>query len=445
MSANAPRFASRATAAHRVPGWALGVVPGTVAALLLGYLVTTQAGPLIVGAAVLAALPIVAAHTRWSLTVALLPIFLVPLNAMEISHLGRIPVGLVAPLWVCYCVCILWLAGEWEPGSRRVWSALLLLAVFGIAGAVVSPFGSVTKSLSVIALWGGSAAVGQLAARNPRLLHGLALAVLPLAVLAVWEATGGPNPFRPLYGSLRFGNNEVAGVTRASATFAHPVVAGAVFATLGVMSVARGRPGWLPAAILFAGAAATISRSAAVGVAVGVGVMLLVQRGFARGRSLVVVAVMLAIIVAAIGQSSEFRDSVTNRVFTRQEVQVARVTGPQRVSRDLADAPASLVFGDGLQGTQRRLSDEGGLGGVSTYDNQYVTLVYDVGFPTMVLAVGLLLFGCWRVPQIAPPLLALSAVLIFFDGLYWPATACLFFVLCAAAARTQRQGDVARD
>ena len=320
----------------------------------------------------LAALPIVTAHTRWSLTVALLPIFLVPLTAMDISHLGRIPVGLVAPLWVSYCVCVLWLAGEWQPGSRRVWCAVLLLALFGVAGAMVSPFGSGHKIAQCHRAVGESAAVGQIAGRNPRLLHSLALAVVPLALLAVWEATGGPNPFRPLYGALRWGNNDLAGVTRASATL-HPLVAGAVFATLGVLSLARGRPGWLPAAILFAGAAATISRSAAVGVVVGVGVMLLIERGLARGRSLVVIAVMLAIIVAAIGQSAEFRDSVTNRVFVRQAAQVARVTGPQQISHDLADAPTSLIFGDGLQATQRRLSQEGGLGGVSTYDNQAAT------------------------------------------------------------------------
>jgi hypothetical protein len=426
-----------------VPGSILSVLLGSLAALALGYLVTTRAGPFIVGAALLAALPIVTARTRWSLTVALLPIFLVPLTAMNVSHIGRVPFGLLPGLWVSYCVCVLWMTGQLPRGARRLWLAILLLAVFGVAGALVSPFGSVTKSLSMIALWGGSAALGQLAARNPRVLHSLILAAVPLAILAVWEATGGPNPFRPLYGSLKFGNNELAGVTRASATFGHPLVAGAVFATLGVLSVSRGRPGWLPGAVLFAGAVATISRSAAVGIAVGVAVILVIQRGFARRRSVVVVVVMLAIVAAAIGQSTEFRGSVTNRVFVRRDVQVARVTGPQQVRHDLTNAPGSLLFGDGLQATQRRLSEEGGLGGVSTYDNQYVTLVYDVGLPMMILAFALMLLGTWRATQIAPALLALSAMLIFFDGLYWPATACLFFLLCAAAARPDGGDDVA--
>jgi hypothetical protein len=111
------------------------------------------------------------------------------------------------------------------------------------------------------------------------------------------------------------------------------------------------------------------------------------------------------------------------------------------LASDFSADPGSLAFGDGIGSTARELAAQGGVGGVDTYDNQYIDSIFDIGFIPFLLALVLLGYAVFTAaPQrrrvFLPAVVVAVGTLAFFDGLGWPSFGVLFwFIFGALTAR----------
>jgi len=75
--------------------------------------------------------------------------------------------------------------------------------------------------------------------------------------------------------------------------------------------------------------------------------------------------------------------------------------------------------------------------GFGTYDNQYVTSIFDSGLVVILLVVGLIVAGVIRErpnASMLAPLVVSAATMFFFEGLYWPITGLLFWMTVGLAS-----------
>lgn len=412
-------------------------------AIGLGVVVVRSSPPLVLGGVAIALYVAVALNTRWGLAISVLPALYVPAPAMYVTAVGPLSLSmLIAIAAVGAPVLTMLQRRTLTDVSPAALAAIAVLCMTALAGATLAGRSALQSTLVLTLMWIGAFLGGAVYGSDRRQIGRLLLAATPIALLALFEATSGSNPFLTFLGDVRFSTDQASGLHRSLATFGHPLVAGAMFAALAMLSLTTQlRSGWVLAMLFFAASATTVSRSAAIGIAVAVVVFLLQQRA-QRGRVIAVIAVAIAGAVIAASQLTLVRDSFENRVLSASYAQTARTNGLDVLKDDVLYRPTTILFGDGFRSTQQELHDRGGNAGVSTYDDQVVTLVYDVGL--LATALGLLIgaFAVLRGSVVArrvaaPPLAGLAAMLLFFDGLYWFSTAALFFILYGIATQVE--------
>ena len=103
----------------------------------------------------------------------------------------------------------------------------------------------------------------------------------------------------------------------------------------------------------------------------------------------------------------------------------------------VADRPLTVLFGHGFGTTALAFQASGGIGGVDTYDNQFVDTAFDLGVIPLLAAIALLLDGALKAQadrraRFLPVAAGAAAMLLFFDGLGWPSYAVLFWLVIGA-------------
>jgi O-antigen ligase len=156
-----------------------------------------------------------------------------------------------------------------------------------------------------------------------------------------------------------------------------------------------------------------------------------------RRKVAVLTGLMIAAVVIAAVALPRFTASIEGRVFNHPYTQVARTSGPQRLTDELSTRPLSLALGNGLGSTSRELAKSGGVGGVDTYDNQFIDSIFDIGLVPVLLAALMLCCAIAgakpsRRKVFLPAVIASVGMLAFFDGLGWPSFAVLFWFLIGA-------------
>jgi hypothetical protein len=442
-----PLRAPRARGAHLLtaspPGaWSSTAIRAgcVLAGALLGWATYRGLAVDLIAVAILAFIPIVAARTRWAAAVALAPVLLYPvagLNHPTLLH-GTLNVKPVMAVYLLVTVICMYAARSRSTNINHLAFAIpLLILTSGLLESIHSGNGTAGPTITLAVYWLSAFGLGSLMAGDLDQFTTLGLCALPLAALALWQSATGDNPYQDMIGSLHFaGAVNYGGLQRATSTFGEPLVAGASLTVLAFMAaVGRKRVAVLAASLVLLGALITVSRSALLGALLGFGVAGM-QRSDRRKVAILVALIVSAVAVAAVA-IPRFTTSIEGRVLGHPYTQVARTSGPQRLTSELSTHPLSLALGSGLGSTSRELAKSGGVGGVDTYDNQFIDSIFDIGFVPVLLAV--LMFCCAilgatpsRRRVFLPAVIASIGMLAFFDGLGWPSFAVLFWFLIGA-------------
>ncbi|MBO9531436.1 MAG: hypothetical protein J7513_00475 [Solirubrobacteraceae bacterium] len=229
------------------------------------------------------------------------------------------------------------------------------------------------------------------------------------------------------------------GDPRSTSTFGHPLIAGAGLAVIGLLLIASARRvfGIVGIACLV-GAIATVSRSSMLAIAAGL-LLYLVQERRRLGRLAPVLTAAIVAIVAAITFVPALNEAFVNRIDSA-EPQTVRLYALQQVRDTWSADPASIVVGHGVGSTYRMMAARGGVLGLTTLDNQYVTAVFDLGVAPLGIAIALVVWSIATAPPASrraglPALVAGLVALAFADGFYWPSLALLLGVAVGVATR----------
>jgi hypothetical protein len=213
-------------------------------------------------------------------------------------------------------------------------------------------------------------------------------------------------------------------------------------------------------AIIVAGSVATFSRSAWVALIAGVCVGLTSHQISSRGRVALPAAFAIAIVAVlptSLGESINLylANSLSSISYDQ------RVAGIQSMPSFLSTGFKTVIFGVGV-GSQESLYGQINLRsvqGLHVLDNQYISLLVQVGLVSVVAFLALVFraFNFVRRTISATPssedarimrgmavtLLALLVAIFFYDGLGWPPTAILVWSIFGLLAR--REQDAAPD
>jgi hypothetical protein len=420
-------------------GLPLSVLAALLGALALGVLVSMGYGLLLIALVALIGLVVWVRPRPYALSAILVGVAILPTPAMGGARIHGIPPTTALGLITVCATLILW----WHRQARgaalhmSVYAliSLLVLVTASIIQLGLSPYAHVNAIYQVSLFWFAGLALGTILASDLRMTSGIGLLALPLAGLALVESiVGRPNLWSELIGANGYDRVGVlGGSVRAASTFGHPLVAGTALAVMAFIAIAQ--PGGYRRNLVFSlivvGAVVTISRSALVGLAVG----LLIY--FASKHSQRTQIVGAVIVTAVFGwllytYIPQIHTSFDSRVVTANvQGQGIRLNSLHSLKDDFLTGRRELLVGRGLGGSTAYLSLTGGNLGFGVYDNQYVTSFYDSGMLVVLAAILLMIVGLARArphARLLAPLAVSAATMFFFEALYWPVTGLLFWM-----------------
>jgi hypothetical protein len=373
----------------------------------------------------------------WLLAPAALVVSLVPIVAMTSpTHVAHIPIAFVLAGAVVGGLLITW-AGSGIRIRPQALVPAVLLGAFGFVTGGVSNH-SLHSQIGLVVVWLAGSCAGGVLAAAPELLPSMLWAISPAAVLAILECAGLPDIWQTVAHANAFNDFATfAGLHRALSTFGHPLVAGAVFLTLGILAVsAQPRHGRLLAGLYLVASLATVSRSSVVGIVAGLVAMMFFVPGIARRRALTA----LVAVAAVLGFDPTVHSALSSRLS--QSNNSGRLETLSIAENSLVQHPGSVLFGRGFTGAQDYFAALGGnhsTGSLSgtLVDNAFVSGLYDFGLVPLGLFVVSIVYLAWGTSRdnrrtFIPPLVALATTLLFFDGLSWPSSSFFFFVTVGA-------------
>lgn len=351
----------------------------------------------------------------WGVLVVVAPAFLWPYG------LGPIP----------WAATLLVLAAGWwwlGAGHPRVspW-ALGAVGVLAFTYVATAYEGELVDSINVPMLWLAGVLIGTGLVRLDRAMLALGAFSVPLAMLALWEVSGGANYWADATGAAeRFGSlATVEGAGRALSTFGHPLIAGNVLAVLALLVLATPASQWrVPIVLALAvGVVATVSRSSLLGLGAGLIVYVLMQNWRRAWVAALAVAAVAGVVWAAVNASASLSQSFASRFDDAGQAQPVREFGRDRLMDAIVN-PFGHLIGGGFQGSMRYMDSIGGIDGFRIFDNWYPTAIYDLGWLPLLAALALAIVGYRKadrgVRRAVLPALVCAAVVVFFtDGVYW--------------------------
>jgi hypothetical protein len=427
----------RPSAAIRSTGDARALTGAAAAAAAIGWSIVAFDPLLVLGIGVAVTVAALGATRSWGLAACAAPVLLVPVPAMQHDTVGPVPLGPLIAVSSLLYACVLFLVqrrrARMDPvvGAAAAATALIALTSAAVGGEPV-----VEASVTLLAVWAAGLLLGVLAADDPRRVRPLLVLLVPIALLALADAVLGRNIWEALTGPSRL-SGAPSGLTRARATFGHPLVGGALFCLAGLLALTaptvRGRTALT--VLLLLAAMLTVSRAAMIGLLVGLGAYAMAS-GASRRRVALVALVGTVGLTAllAVPSLDRFQSTFSARIVEGRLERDARSSALQTLAEDLQERPVDLVVGSGLRAAQGQLRRRGGNRGLNSYDSQYITFVYDLGLVPTAAIIAVLALAVVRSHRRHPtllwaPLLAGTVMFAVFDGLYWFSTALLFWLV----------------
>ena len=407
-------------------------------AMCFGLLASRGYALFLIVAFLLCGIVVWAAPRRAAVPVIMLGVVLVPTGAFGPGRVHGIPpTTALAVITVCAALALWWhrrARGASAPLSGYSVASLLILIMASIVQLGISKY-AVTRPLYQLPfLWISGLLLGSLLAADLRIADRIGLLGLSLAMLAIVESViGKPTLWSDLIGASGFDNaSTFEGADRAASTFGHPLVAGAALIILAFLALVQpGRRRAILFSFIVAGAVATVSRSALAGLAAG---LLTHFIGKHRQRSQMIGAIAVAAIVGwlLISLVPALHASFEKRVLGASlQSERIRLNSLSELRASFVRNDQELWLGRGLGGSGSYLGQTGGNLGFGTYDNQYVTSLYDSGLLVVLAVIGLIVLGVIRArprARLLAPLVASAVTMYFFEGLYWPVTGLLFWM-----------------
>lgn len=443
-------------------------VAGVFAALAAGAAVSlSPVVGLLLLAAVLGGLAFFVLPAAWmsagSLVLVMAFAALVPVNATT-GLLAFGPLAGVSSLaFVCVSLAALVFLKSGPGILLRGGKTTILAAVFFLLFVVVSFSNGIPDSQVFLAQWAVWVSAFALAVYTPgRLVAAVVGAWILMGFLggayAIYEFLARPGVLYEGYltadayrGVLTAGGG--AGLTRAQATFGHPIPLGTFLVTTAVLALwaVRFPPGrylgvlrLAVLATLLAGAVVTFSRSGWVAFFVAVGVGLAARRSSGWEK---IGTAALFIVPAVVLLQTPLGDNIVGYVAGIEETLSfqGRAASLASVPQIFSAGVMSALLGTGAgssQGIYEALGFQS-YQGLQIIDNQYITMLAQVGliglgiFLAMAFsALGGALKGSSRLASgIGFALLAALTAIFFYDGLAWPSTAILVWSLLGFLAR----------
>lgn len=416
-----------------------------VSALGVGVLAGTGNGLPLVALFVLCAVAIWAAPRPAVLPLIMFGVLILPTPAITTERFHGIPPATSLGVATLGAVLFLWLRQRRlspEIGiPKYALASLLILLVASIAQLGLSDYAQIKDVYQNASFWLAGLLLGSVVASDDRMTLNLGVAALPLAFLAIAELflkTG--NLWGKAIGATGY-ENITAHTFRAVSTFGHPLVAGATLTTIAFLVINRpARDRSILFSVLVAGGVATVSRSTYVGLFAG---LLVHFAGSNRNRSqligaIIVTAAAIWLMLAVIPSLNTSFDSRILGAGTQTES--IRLNSYRIVANDFTQGNSELLTGRGIGGSVEYLARTGENLGFNTYDNQYITSIFDSGLMVILLVATLIVTGIVRSrpnARMLAPFVVSAATMLFFDGLYWPVTGLLFWMTVALASTPQ--------
>jgi hypothetical protein len=288
--------------------------------------------------------------------------------------------------------------------------------------------------------WISGLFLGSIVASDRRMLDYIGRLGLALSFFAILEfILKKPNLWGKAIGAQNFEDITTLGpVNRATSTLGHPLVAGTILITFAFLALAsNNRRNAAFFAFITAGALVTGSRSAIIGLVVGL-IALLLSGHLRPSRKLAIIVATVAVGWVTIASIPALNSTFSSRVLhANSKEERIRLNSLQTLENSFNKGDPTLLTGRGLQASQNFLKHTGGNLGFPVYDNQYVTSIYDSGGLVFGIAVILIVIGVIRTRpgwQLTAPLLVSTSTLFFFEGLYWPIMGVLFWLTVGLAS-----------
>jgi hypothetical protein len=435
---------------------AAGLLATFILAVCAGYIATHDLALPIIGLVVIVGGVLWAIPRPAAILLVLAGVVLVPTPAIKTVDIHGIP--LQTTLGVVTLLATLWL---WRRQKVRgadvslnptIVVALLLILVAGMVQLMFSEYAEARPLYQFSFFWISGLFLGSIVASDRRMLDYIGRLGLALSFFAIVEfVINKPNLWGKVIGAQNFEDITTLGpVNRATSTLGHPLVAGTVLITFAFLALAsNNRRNAASFAFITAGALVTGSRSAIVGLAVGL-IALLLSGHLRLSRKLAIIVATVAIGWIMIASIPALNSAFNSRVLhANSKEERIRLNSLQTLKSSFDRGDLTLLTGRGLQGSQNYLKHSGGNLGFPVYDNQYVTSIYDSGGLVFGILVILIVIGVVRTRpgwQLAAPLLVSASTLTFFEGLYWPIVGVLFWLTVglASAPATRARARKAR-
>jgi hypothetical protein len=427
--------------------------------IALGYAVSRGYGLALIGIMLFCGVAAWAAPRPAAIPLVMLGVVLLPTPAIQLERFHGLPLTTTLTTVTTFAVLCLWWhrrAGQLRPHvSPYAIAALLVLLLTALIQLVTSHDAGLRPVYQLLPMWLSGLLLGCIVASDRRMTDQVGLLALPVAMLAIFEfVTHDPSLWSHLVrANLYEALSSAHGALRATSTFGHPLVAGTALVIMSfIVLVLPGTKRVVLFSLIAAGAVVTVSGSALVGLAAGLLAHLV---GNARQRmrvlgaivAVVVTGWLLLTLIPSLHASFESRVLSSGGVSSEQSESV-RLNSLKTLENSINEGATVLLTGRGLGGTERYLAETGGNLGFNTYDNQYVTSIYDSGVLVVLAVIGLILIGTiqarpgWRT---VAPLVVASTTAFFFNALYWPVTGLLFWLTVGLATAPHRQDAVAAD
>ena len=413
------------------PGAQVGVaiVP---AAIFLGFAATSRTVAAGVAFAAVALVMAVGIQHRWGVAMCLAPVFLLPVTVMtKLPATGSLQWRFILAVASAVLATAYWSQGAGKPRLNHwtLGSAAFLFIALLVLGQQTHTSLQESASLPLFAYSG--LVVGQ-CLRTPAAIRAIAVLAAPLAVLAILEAVGFEHVWSTvLHANVYTALSEETDATRSTASFGHPLIAGACLMAIGLLLLsARERLATLAALVCILAAVTTVSRSALLGGALGL-TLFAMQAPGNRLRRLALFIVLALAVAATVSFVPSLRHSVERRVTGVNQGQLARDESVRTNSlsilkEELNVDPNRLLIGGGVGYSIKLLTARGGnTAGYNIFDNEYITMMYDGGLFVVLITSALLLVAMATSSKTArrsglPAIAALAVVMYFVDGMEWP-------------------------
>ena len=400
--------------------------------LALGFAAASGLGTRLVAVVSVSSLVIIGLRRRWGAAVCLAPVFLFPITTMT-----SLPAS--GPLkwrFILAFVSALFATCYWRAGARRPALNPWSLAAVGFLGIALLILGERTRTSIQISLslplYAYSGLIIGHCLVHPKATRAVGYFVVPIAVLAILEAAG----VHSLWANLVHANvytsfAEASNASRSTATFGHPLIAGACLTATGLLLLTlRKRSTTILALVILLAAVTTVSRSTLLAAGLGVLIFAL-QAGLHRIRVIAIAIVLVIAVIVAINSIPSLRTSFDNRVSGLNQTQLVQQQKVRNNSlsilhSDFDSDPSKIILGGGAGYSVKLLTERGGnAAGYDIFDNEYVTMLYDGGLIVVLIVLLLLATAAKRSSKLTrrqalPALAAIAVVMYFVDGMEWP-------------------------